>query len=218
MRDNANIVVNFGWENDELRDSQVYLSEPIAKILRDLKAERILDLGCGNGAISHYLHSQGFSVVGCDTDQGGIEIARMGSSGAEFKLASVYDSSDSLGEAAFDTVISTEVIEHLFLPGALPLFARSVLKPNGHLVVTTPYHGYFKNLLICLTGKWDSHHSPLWDGGHIKFWSYRSLSELLDANGFDVVGFKGVGRVYGLWKSMIITARLRNTSDNVTNN
>lgn len=81
-----------------------------------------------------------------------------------------------------------------------------------------PYHGYLKNLLICLAGEWDSHHTPLWDGGHIKFWSYRSLSALLQVNGSDVIEFKGVGRVYELWKSMVVTARLRDASDNVTNN
>jgi 2-polyprenyl-3-methyl-5-hydroxy-6-metoxy-1,4-benzoquinol methylase len=209
MRDNVNCVLDYGWENNKPKDSQIYLSEPIVEILRHIKAERILDMGCGNGALSHYLHSQGFSVVGCDADQNGIEIARMGNSGAKFKLISIYDSPDALDESAFDAVISTEVIEHLFLPGALPRFACAVLKPGGHLIVTTPYHGYFKNLLICLMGKWDSHHTSLWDGGHIKFWSYRSLSKLLETNGFDAFKFKGAGRVYGLWKSMIITARLR---------
>lgn len=209
MRDNINIVADYGWDNGEPRGSQVYLSVPILETLRALKAVRVLDLGCGNGAVSHYLQSHGFSVMGCDADQRGIEMARMGKSEAEFRLVSVYDSPDALGETAFDAVISTEVIEHLFLPAALPRFARSVLKPGGHLILTTPYHGYFKNLLICLAGKWDSHHTSLWDGGHIKFWSYRTLSELLETNGFDVIEFKGAGRIYGLWKSMIITAKLR---------
>jgi 2-polyprenyl-3-methyl-5-hydroxy-6-metoxy-1,4-benzoquinol methylase len=207
--DNFNIVSEYGWDDSEPECSQEYLSKPIVETLRNLKAGRILDLGCGNGAVSHYLQSQGFSVVGCDADRGGIEMALKVNSGAEFKVASVYESTEALGATDFDAVISAEVIEHLFLPAALPRFARSVLKPGGHLIVTTPYHGYLKNLLICLAGKWDSHHTALWDGGHIKFWSYRSLSALLHANGFDVIEFKGAGRVYGLWKSMVIIAKMR---------
>lgn len=202
------MVHDYGWRDSEAKASQNCLAKPVVECLRDIGAQRILDLGCGNGALSHYLQSQGFSVVGCDADRG-VEMALRGNSGAEFRLVSVYESPNALGETGFDAVISTEVIEHLFLPAALPRFARSVLKPSGHLIVTTPYHGYLKNLLICLAGKWDSHHDPLWDGGHIKFWSYRSLPALLHANGFDVVEFKGAGRIYGLWKSMIITARLR---------
>ena len=207
---NNNVVSNYGWKNSEAKYSQTYLSKPIINCLQAIKAKKILDLGCGNGALSHYLQQQGFNIIGCDSDQAGIEIAFRGKSGAKFKLASVYDPPDILGESGFDVVISTEVIEHLFLPAALPHFASRVLKPGGYLIVTTPYHGYFKNLLICLLGKWDSHHTPLWDGGHIKFWSFNSLSALFCANGFDVVGFKGAGRVFGLWKSMVVTARLRN--------
>lgn len=217
LGNNVNTVSDYGWDTTEPKCSQAYLSAPIVKNLRDIKAARILDAGCGNGALSHYLQGQGFSVVGCDADRAGIEMARKGNSGAEFRQASVYDSPGMLGETGFDAVISTEVVEHLFFPAALPRFARSVLKPGGHLIVTTPYHGYLKNLLICLAGKWDSHHTSLWDGGHIKFWSYRTLSALLHENGFDVVGFSGAGRCYGLWKSMVVTARLRDPSANPIN-
>lgn len=138
---------------------------------------------------------------------GGVEMALRGNSGAEFRLVSVYESPNALGEIGFDAVISTEVIDHLFLPAALPRFARAVLKPGGHLIVTTPYHGYLKNLLICLIGKWDSHHTPLWDGGHIKFWSRRTLTALLEESGFVVVRFMGAGRLPWLWKSMVLAAR-----------
>jgi hypothetical protein len=41
--------------------------------------------------------------------------------------------------------------------------------------IMTPCHGYFKNLLLALTGKLDAHHDPLWDHGHIKFWSVPTL-------------------------------------------
>lgn len=131
MGNNINIVSDYGWENGVPTCTQSYLSKPIVDTLQDLKASRILDLGYGNGALSHYLQGHGFSVVGCDADQGGIEMARDRNSGAEFRLASVYESPDVLGETGFDAVISTEVIEHLSFPAALSRFARSVLKPGG---------------------------------------------------------------------------------------
>jgi len=59
------------------------------------------------------------------------------------------------------------VIEHLFLPRALLRFAAKVLKPSGSLILSTPYHGYLKNLALALTGKLDKHFTVLWDGGHI---------------------------------------------------
>jgi hypothetical protein len=74
-------------------------------------------------------------------------------------------------------------------------------------VVSTPYHGYLKNLVISLLDKWDSHHTALWHGGHIKFWSQSTLTQLFSENGFTVCGFFGVGRVPFLWKSMIIVGQ-----------
>lgn len=81
------------------------------------------------------------------------------------------------------------------------------LKPNGLLVLSTPYHGYLKNLALSVLDAWDTHHTPLWHGGHIKFWSRRTLGQLLSENGFETIGFSGVGRLPYLWKSMILVAR-----------
>ena len=72
--------------------------------------------------------------------------------------------------------------------------------------MTTPYHGYLKNLAISVIGGWDRHADPLWDGGHIKFFSRRTITRLLNEAGFRVVSFNGVGRLHYLWKSMVVVA------------
>ncbi|MGI8567926.1 MAG: class I SAM-dependent methyltransferase [Methylocella sp.] len=97
-------------------------------------------------------------------------------------------------EKPFDAVVSTEVIEHLFSPHLLPQYAAAVLKEGGYLLITTPYHGYLKNLALSIFDKWDFHHPVLRNGGHIKFWSQATLTELLSQNGFRVIAFGGVGR------------------------
>ena len=89
----------------------------------------------------------------------------------------------------------------------LPEFAYPLVRDGGHLIVTTPYHGYLKNLSLALLDRWDSHHAPLWEGGHIKFWSRATLTELLERGGFRVAGFSGAGRIPPLWKSMVLVAR-----------
>jgi 2-polyprenyl-3-methyl-5-hydroxy-6-metoxy-1,4-benzoquinol methylase len=110
-------------------------------------------------------------------------------------------------EPVFDVVVSTEVIEHLFSPHLLPIYARGALKQGGYLIITTPYHGYLKNLALAILNKWDHHHTALWHGGHIKFWSRATLTQLLTENGFQVVDFSGVGRLPYLWKSMVLVAQ-----------
>jgi len=53
--------------------------------------------------------------------------------------------------------------------------------------------------------RWDSHASPLWDGGHIKLWSRKTLSALLDEAGFVKLQFRGVGRLPKLWMTMVMS-------------
>jgi 2-polyprenyl-6-hydroxyphenyl methylase/3-demethylubiquinone-9 3-methyltransferase len=107
----------------------------------------------------------------------------------------------------FDCVISVEVMEHLYHPR---LFARrmfDLVTPGGSIIVTTPYHGYLKNLALAVTGHLDNHFTALWDGGHIKFWSVKTLRFLLQEAGFEDVHFQFAGRIPPLAKSMIAVAR-----------
>ena len=60
---------------------------------------------------------------------------------------------------------------------------------------------------MAILDKWDFHHTALWHGGHIKFWSRKTLTQLLEANGFRVTEFHGAGRLPWLWKSMILVAK-----------
>jgi hypothetical protein len=49
--------------------------------------------------------------------------------------------------------------------------------------------------------------NPLWDGGHIKFFSRRTLAALVSGSGFTDLSFSYFGRAPLLWKSMVCTAR-----------
>ncbi|MBD9234407.1 hypothetical protein B5G41_02425 [Alistipes onderdonkii] len=110
----------------------------------------------------------------------------------------------------FKTVISMEVIEHLYQPRAFVLFIRSILEASGggQFIVTTPYHGYLKNLTIAAANKMDHHLSALWEGGHIKFWSRRTLAILLREAGYRQLAFTGAGRIPYLWRHMVFSARV----------
>ncbi len=181
------------------------------QILAGTGVRRVLDLGCGNGDLCGQLVTAGYDVVGVEIDSDGVRIARQTYPSVPFYNFGVHDDPLALlqreGGRAFDAVVSTEVIEHLYAPHLLPRYAHSVLAPGGYLLLSTPYHGYLKNLMLSLLGHWDKHHTSLWHGGHIKFWSVATLSRLLEENQFRVTGFRGAGRLPYLWKSMILMAR-----------
>lgn len=202
-------VESYGWTSAESPASFGYLVPGVLAALGALAPRRVLDLGCGNGALCAELRRRGYDVAGVENDAEGLELARRAAAGIPFYRFGVQDDPAQLArrEPPFDAVVSTEVVEHLYAPHLLPRFAHAVLRPGGHLVITTPYHGYLKNLVLSLSNKWDSHHTALWHGGHIKFWSRRSLSQLLQENGFRVIAFAGLGRMPYLWKSMLLVAQ-----------
>jgi 2-polyprenyl-6-hydroxyphenyl methylase/3-demethylubiquinone-9 3-methyltransferase len=151
---------------------------------------------------------EGCEAHAVDLSSSGIRHASATFPGVRFHCLDVTgDLSPIPGFGSFDVVISAEVVEHVYLPRNLAKNAYEALKPGGMAILTTPYHGYLKNLALALTGKLDAHFTALWDCGHIKFWSRRTLTQLLEEAGFRVERFVGVGRVLFLWRSTILVAR-----------
>lgn len=204
------VCTEYGWKDAHPNCAHEYILPAVLREVRALAKGgtlRMIDIGCGNGVVASLLAKEGHNVTAIDVSPDGIEIARSAFPGVRFEVCSVYD--DRVLEitgGAIECIVSLEVVEHLFYPKKLLDQSYRILRPGGHLVVSTPYHGYLKNLAISLVNRWDRHFTVGWDGGHIKFFSKRSLSEMANAAGFKNTRFVGVGRIPGLWKSMIMVA------------
>jgi len=169
-------------------------------------ARRLFELGCGNGSVAQVLSGRGWDVTGVDPSVQGIEQARAAYPELKLFNGSAYD--DLVGlYGQFPVVLSLEVVEHVYAPRDFARTVFSLLEEGGTAVISTPYHGYWKNLALAVTGKLDAHFTALWDHGHIKFWSVRTLGELLREAGFVDIRFERVGRVPALAKSMVAVAR-----------
>jgi len=201
----------------EAQHTEAYLWRHLLGLCAELRARSIVDIGCGNGALCRELAGKGYQVVGCEPCAEIVHLAQRGAPSLLFHTLGVDDDPSVIGNENFDVAIAIEVIEHLVRPFNLPRFAKQLLRPGGHLIISTPYHGYLKNLFLALTNSWDAHLSPFWDGGHIKFWSYKTLSQLLNESGFSIVRFIGAGRLPFLWKSMIVVAQKAGGSEQLIN-
>lgn len=207
---------DYGWKSEKPNHSHNYYLPAILSMLPSPVSStgekiKILDLGCGNGSLTSKIAEKGFSVTGIEESESGVKIASENFTNCSFFVGSIYDLKyqEQELENAFDIVISSDVIEHLFFPRKLIEAAKHCLKPNGKLLITTPYHGYWKNLALAISGKFDQHFTVLWDGGHIKFFSVKTLTELLKESEFTDIQFNFVGRLPYLWKGMLSLATIK---------
>lgn len=199
-------VPEFGWDT-VAPHTNAYIFPAVRSLMpTHVRGLRVLDVGCGNGTFSAGLIDEGCRVVGVDVSPQGVEAARQQFPKGRWEvIAADRDMLEQLREEPFDLVISTEVVEHLYAPRDWARGCFAALKPGGRMICSTPYHGYLKNLMLSVFDKWDSHASPLWDGGHIKLWSRKTLGRLLTEVGFTNLQFRGAGRLPYLWMAMAMS-------------
>ena len=201
-------VAGYRWNSAEPTCTHAYLWPAVRRILAvgvaEGRAKRVFDLGCGNGATARSLTAEGWEVAGVDPSDEGVAHAR--ASGLDLRVGSAYeDLATEFGRWPF--VLCLEVVEHVYFPHRLARTLFDLCDPGALAIVSTPYHGYWKNLALSLIpGAWDLHHHPLSDHGHIKFWSIPTLGALLSSAGFARTSFLRVGRMGPLAKSLIAIA------------
>lgn len=200
----------YRWSSSSLTDAHNFLLPALAKLVEDLETRgvqrRAFDLGCGNGSVANWLSQRGWVVIGIDPSVEGITQANIHYPALQLEIGSGYD--DLVARyGKFPLVISLEVVEHVYAPRVYAKNLYALLESGGQAIISTPYHGYLKNLLMALFGKLDQHFTALWDHGHIKFWSENTLRILLSEQGFNEVTFYRVGRISPIAKSMIAVAK-----------
>jgi 2-polyprenyl-3-methyl-5-hydroxy-6-metoxy-1,4-benzoquinol methylase len=141
--------------------------------------DRVLDLGCGDGALSGVLSGVAGSVVGVDVAEAAVRRARARHPQLTFAMAPV-DGSLQFDDGSFDVVWSSEVIEHVADTARWLSEVRRVLVPRGRLLLTTPSHGRLRLVI----GGIERYSEPL--GDHLHLYSRASLRRVLSEFDFEV--------------------------------
>lgn len=180
------------------------LAERRAFLLAHVRpGERVLDLGCGEGAFSAILAQAGADVVGVDVAEAALARARARHPGPEYLLAPP-EGPLPFADASVDAVWASEVIEHVADTARWLSEVRRVLRSGGVLLVTTPDHGALRRMGLSLVG-WERHFDPV--GEHLRFYTRRSLEGLLEDFGFEVERTRRAGGLPLRREMLMVAAR-----------
>lgn len=158
-------------------------AEAILGILRGLELERpaILDLGCGNGWFTERLATFG-PATGTDLSLKAMAEARTKYPSATFIGGNLFDV--DLPRAHFDVVVSQQVIAHVVDQVGYVERAASLMKPRGHLILTTPNRFVMDRL-----GDVGWEVTP---PEHLEFWlDEKAVRKLLEPR-FEILSFRSI--------------------------
>jgi len=121
--------VRLGYVADHLRAAGLHLA-----------GARVLDVGCGGGLLSEALAGEGAEVVGLDLAPDLLQVARLHGLESGLKVDYRLQSAESMAAEApgsFDVVTCMEMLEHVPDPAAVVDACAALLRPGGHLFVST---------------------------------------------------------------------------------
>lgn len=145
----VNINTNFDLDNE---DFFKLAYQKFKNILGNIKGKKILDIGCGNGALSFYLARKGAKVTGIDLSNNFIEACQKAakSSNLNLEFESMNAQIPDFDDDVFDIVVGLRVIHHL--PNIELFFkeCKRILKKKGFIVFIEPLK---KNVIVELNRK-----------------------------------------------------------------
>ncbi len=127
------------------KETQETSRERIHWICKQANGEKILDIGCSQGIVCILLGREGFNCTGVDNEQGSLAYAKneLEKEEAAVQQRVVFHLAEGsnlpFDNESFDTVILSEILEHLVHPEKVLSEAKRVLKDGGKVIITVPY-------------------------------------------------------------------------------
>ena len=172
-------------------------------VLPLVAGKTVLDLGCGYGHWGHLLRTHYFSddpakaarITGVDIHEGNVAFCRRTGTYDELGCADALDFLARQPAAAFDTIIATELIEHLPKPAGETLLAEVVRVAAKAAILSTPNWEYLRPGAMTMTGfNEHEHHVSAWRpaefrrrgftvrgvGHKVRQWPVRGVNRALD--------------------------------------
>lgn len=119
-------------------------------VLGDLAGKRILELGCGGGLMAEEYARRGATVTGIDRSVPSLRVARSHASESGLPIRYTGSVAERLPfpDAAFDAVVSADVLEHVESVEQVIAEVARVLRPDGRFVYDTVNRTWKSRLLL----------------------------------------------------------------------
>ena len=161
-----------------------FILEDIKQAVKQHAHGALLDVGCGNKPYEQLIAPSVTSYIGCDVIQS--------SANAVDVLCPANEL--AFGNDSFDTVFSTQVIEHVADHQGMVKEAFRVLKPGGYAIFTAPF-------------AWELHEEPY---DFFRF-SKHGLNDIFRRHGFEITLIKNNGgkwaAIFQLWMNVLFSTR-----------
>jgi SAM-dependent methyltransferase len=157
-------------------------------LLDDLSSVRgrVLDVGCGAGAVAKAVKRERPDLVvnGCDLSESALALAASSPEGVDFRLATAERL--PFGDGEFDFAWIFDVLEHVDDPERVLGEVARVLKPGGGFHIVLPLEGQPRTLyrLVRCGSRWTA---KVRHGGHIQIFSAERFRSMASSAGLPVV-------------------------------
>lgn len=150
------------------------------------RGRRILDVGAADGLLSRRLTERGWRVTGIEGDPA---LARAGAPYCERMITANLNREVPEVQGPFDAILCGDVLEHLIDPLRVLVELNRSLVPDGFVIISVPNIAHLYVRLLLLLGRFDYLDRGILDNTHLRFFTARSLRDLIADAGLTIERF-----------------------------
>jgi methyltransferase family protein len=154
----------------------------IARFVRSLGREPILDVGASSGQLGQLLAGSGLTLDGIEPDADSAAVAR-----PYYRSVSVstIESADLVG-APYRVIVAADVLEHTPDPSSVLKQLVAASTEDAAFVISLPNIAHLAARLLVLSGRFPRHDRGIFDRTHLHFYTRETALELVASAGLTV--------------------------------
>lgn len=146
--------------------------------------KKVLEFGCSTGYVSSILKQRGCRVTGIEIDENAAKKAREYCEKVIVGDVDTIDLDKELKEKKFDVILFGDILEHLKDTKKILIKSKDFLTKDGYSVLSIPNVAHWSTRLELLGGNFDYQKLGILDDSHLRFFTKKSITNLLEASGY----------------------------------